>query len=164
MFTRAFTTGLTDPKRRVTEGEWQREFLQLRDSIVPCTHCRAENFDEHGKTGLRCWHCGTLVPPHPKLAVRHAAGIHYLTLSEGTRLLKRHLSNPWQEEETEVLLGEVVQNPQQPGVWGIKNLSTSSWKATPSGGSPREIPPQKAVPLNPGFRIEIEGAEAEIVP
>jgi DNA-binding helix-hairpin-helix protein with protein kinase domain len=164
MFSRAFITGLAEPKRRVTEGEWQREFLQLRDSIVQCASCHAENFDEFGSAPSRCWHCGTLVPPHPKLAVRHAAGIHYLTLSEGTKILKRHLSTPWQEEESEVPLGEVTRHPQQPGVWGIRNLSAQSWKAIPSGGEPVEILPQKAVPLNPGFRIIIDGSEVEIVP
>jgi DNA-binding helix-hairpin-helix protein with protein kinase domain len=164
MFTRAFTTGLAEPKRRVTEGEWQREFLQLRDSIVQCGSCHAENFDEYRGAPSRCWHCGIPVPPHPKLAVRHAAGIHYLTLSEGTKILKRHLSTPWQEEESDIPLGEVTRHPQQPGVWGIRNLSPQSWKAIPAGGEPVEIPPQKAVPLNPGFRIIIEGSEVEIVP
>jgi DNA-binding helix-hairpin-helix protein with protein kinase domain len=164
MFSRAFTTGLADPKRRVTEGEWQREFLQLRDSIVQCATCHAENFDEFGGAASRCWHCGTPVPPHPKLAVRHAAGVHYLTLSEGTKILKRHLSSPWQEEESDVPLGEVTRHPQQPGVWGIRNLSGQPWKAIPAGGEPLEISPQKAVPLNPGFRILIDGSEVEIVP
>jgi hypothetical protein len=164
MFCRAFTTGLSDPKRRVTEGEWQREFLQLRDSLVPCASCHAENFDEFGVTALRCWHCGTPISPHPKLAVRHAAGVHYLTLSEGTKILRRHLSTPWQEEESEVVLGEMTRHPQLPGVWGIRNLSPQSWKAIPARGDPVEISPQKAVPLNPGFRILIEGSEVEIVP
>jgi serine/threonine protein kinase len=164
MFTRAFTIGLEDPKRRITEGEWQREFLQLRDSIVQCSHCRAENFEEFGTTESRCWHCRTAILPHPKLLVRHAAGVHYLTLSEGTKILKRHLSNPWQEEEAETLLGEVVRHPRQPGVWGIKNWSPHPWKVTLSGGKAMEILPQQAVPLNPGFRIQIEGAEVEIVP
>ncbi|MDD1673471.1 MAG: protein kinase [Methanomicrobiales archaeon] len=164
MFTQAFTIGLADPKRRVTEGEWQREFLQLRDSIVSCTRCSAENFEEIGVSGSPCWHCRAPIPPHPKLAVRHSAGVHYLTLTEGAKILKRHLSTPWQEEEKETVIGEVVQHPQQPGVWGIRNLSSRPWKATTAGGEVLEIPPQKAVPLNPGFRILIEGAEVEIIP
>ncbi|MDD1716445.1 MAG: protein kinase, partial [Methanolinea sp.] len=164
MFTRAFVTGLSDPKRRVTEGEWQREFLQLRDSIVQCGSCHAENFDEFGTGPTRCWHCTAPLPRHPKLAVRHAAGIHYLTLSEGTTILKRHLSTPWQEEGADIPLGEVIRHPQQPGVWGIRNLTGQSWKAIPSKGPAMEIPPQKAVPLNPGIRIMIEGSEVEIVP
>lgn len=163
MFTQAFTTGLSDPKRRVTEGEWQRGFLQLRDSIVSCPRCHAENFLEAGKKDLHCWHCTTAIPSHPVLLVRIPTGSHSITLSEGTKVLKRHISSPWQDEEMTAVLGQVVKNPQTPGVWGIRNLTTQPWKAISREGATLDIPPQKAVPLNPGFRIQIEGVEAEII-
>jgi DNA-binding helix-hairpin-helix protein with protein kinase domain len=34
LFTHAFTTGLREPARRVTEGEWQNLFLQLKDGVI----------------------------------------------------------------------------------------------------------------------------------
>ncbi len=165
MFTRAFTTAVSDPKRRVTEGEWQREFLQLRDSLLACPRCHAENFDERVRGDRACWHCHTPLPTFPKLVVKNPAGTHYITLSQGTRILKRHLTAPWQDEEFTTPVGEVVKHPQRPEVWGIQNLSAETWKATLGDDpTPIEIPPQKALPLNPGFQIDLEGAHAEIVP
>lgn len=163
MFIRAFTVGLVDPKRRITEGEWQREFLQLRDSIVPCPHCRAENFDEHVRQGTACWHCKHIVPPHPKLVVKDATGGHFIVLSEGTKILKRHISPRWQDDDDPTIIGDVVKNPLHPEVWGIRNLTDHVWLAKAKDGKEIEIQPKKAVPLNPGLQLSINGVSAEFM-
>jgi DNA-binding helix-hairpin-helix protein with protein kinase domain len=44
LFEKAFTTGLHDPQHgRVTENEWKASMVQLRDAIIYCHHCNAEN-------------------------------------------------------------------------------------------------------------------------
>ena len=43
-FTRAFTAGLHDPHERVRESEWRAALMQLRDAILYCGQCGAENF------------------------------------------------------------------------------------------------------------------------
>ena len=47
VFTRAFTDGIADPQHgRVRESNWRAVMVRLRDSIVYCTHCNAENFHD----------------------------------------------------------------------------------------------------------------------
>ena len=71
--------------------------------------------------------------------------------------------NPLAEEDGAAVLGQVVQNPANPQVWGIKNLTQSPWSAVLPDGTAKEYPPQIAVPLNPGMKLNIAGAAAEIV-
>ena len=39
LFTRAFTDGLHEPRKRVREGEWMSAFSKLRDALFYCCHC-----------------------------------------------------------------------------------------------------------------------------
>lgn len=161
-FTRAFTIGLKNPGQRVTEGEWQRAFLQLEDAIVRCPRCLAENFQEASVPAKNCWHCHAPVPVHPRILIRGSSGDHYLVLSEGTSLLRRHFTRKPPEEDGGEIMGTVTRHPDDPSVWGIRNLTQNPWVATLPDGKRIEIPPQKAVPLNPGIRFIVEGSELEI--
>jgi DNA-binding helix-hairpin-helix protein with protein kinase domain len=63
LFTRAFTDGIRDPRRRVIELEWRRAMLRLRDSIVDCPRCRVENFyDAELTSAQHCWSCKNALP------------------------------------------------------------------------------------------------------
>ena len=66
-FIRVFTDGLQDPDRRVTEGEWQNLFSGIKDRIVICPRCRAENFALPDGTMPSCWHCRSPIAPPPLL-------------------------------------------------------------------------------------------------
>jgi DNA-binding helix-hairpin-helix protein with protein kinase domain len=164
LFTRAFTDGARDPRRRVTEGEWQRLFLQLSDGIIPCTGCRAENIWEPGGKDLACWNCSLPIPLPPKLLVTTSAGTRQVLLTRGATLSREAVGKGSREEGDPAPAGEVVQNPANPAIWGIRNLSREVWHATFPDGQSLEIPPQKSVPLNPGTRIDLGGASAEIIP
>lgn len=48
---------------------------------------------------------------------------------------------------------EVVQNPNQPGVFGLKNLTNKQWRAVLESGETREIDPGKSIRLAKGTRI-----------
>lgn len=164
LFTRAFTVGLRDPARRVTEGEWQNLFLQLNDGVVACSQCQAENLWEPLISTLTCWHCARAVAIPPRLMIAHASGKYPVMLSKGARLLQRHVNPHAIESEAFAVIGQVVQNPANPQVWGIKNLSSGPWKAQLPDGSAKEYLPQKSVPLNPGIRLLFAEVAAEIVP
>jgi hypothetical protein len=56
----------------------------------------------------------------------------------------------------------VVQNPQNPAVWGIRNLTGTPWQATMPDGKVQEAPPQRAVPLVPNVRIAMPFGKGEI--
>ena len=162
-FIRAFNAGIREPRRRVTEGEWQRLFLQLADGIIPCPGCRAENIWEPGGKAFSCWNCGSSIPVPPKLLVTTSFGTHYVLLTDGATISQSVLAPGSREDGDPVPAGKVVRNPADPTIWGIRNLSGINWRATFPDGQSLEVPPQKSVPLNPGTRIDMGGVSAEII-
>ncbi len=164
LFTRAFTDGVRESRRRVTEGEWQRLFLQLSDGIIPCPACRAENIWEPGTKALACWNCSSPIRIPPKLVLTTGAGTHQVLLTEGASLSPETLGFPGRDDGEPAPVGQVVRNPADPSIWGIRNLGQKVWRATFPGGQTLEIQPGKSVPLNPGAKIDMGGVTGEILP
>jgi DNA-binding helix-hairpin-helix protein with protein kinase domain len=160
LLTRAFTAGLHNPAHRITEGEWQRFFLQLKDGTIACPKCQAENLWENTQATFNCWHCQTVIPIPPKLVFKHAYSQHIVLLTQNTYLIQRHLQPT--TEIPEQPIGQVVQNPNNPNMWGIRNLTETAWTITFLDGSTKTIEPQRAVPLKLGLQLNISGIEAEI--
>ena len=76
LFIRAFTKGLKDPQNgRVLEAEWKSTFMKMRDSIIYCQKCGAENFYDFetimnsGNSLQKCWHCKTEVVLPPRIKI-----------------------------------------------------------------------------------------------
>jgi hypothetical protein len=61
------------------------------------------------------------------------------------------------------VIGQIRQNPDNPQIWGLCNLTATPWTATAPDGRTVEVPPQKSVPLAPGLKMNIGGTIAEIV-
>ncbi|WP_292368084.1 protein kinase domain-containing protein [Methanoregula sp. UBA64] len=162
MFIRAFTEGLTQPARRVTEGEWQNLFLSLKDRLVSCPHCRAENFSSVDDLPMTCWHCRREIPPAPSLRIQRPWGTISVTLSLGTTLLSRHILHPNGSDDGSRAIGKVVPHPAIPGAAGIRNLSKTSWQVIFPDGITSDVPPGRAVPLNPKTTITMEGTSCTI--
>lgn len=63
LFVKAFSVGLHDPNARVGDKEWWTALTRLRNSIVYCFACGAQNFEDanavHASTvnAANCWHC-----------------------------------------------------------------------------------------------------------
>ncbi|MDW8224279.1 MAG: hypothetical protein RMJ82_15160 [Gemmatales bacterium] len=163
LFTRAFTHGLADPRQRVTEGEWLLAFRQLRDATVRCPACRAVSVCDTRLQEISCWNCRQTVPLPPRLRFHHATGPHVVFVNAETKLLRRHLGNSNDDDGVNDVIGEVTQNPMQPGSWGIRNLSQATWVATSVDGKNVEVPPGKAVKLVARLRLQLLGATAELI-
>ncbi|WP_217596438.1 hypothetical protein [Cohnella sp. GbtcB17] len=154
MFTRAFTVGLHSPNQRVTEGEWKRLFAELEDCIVSCPHDRAENFWYEGAVSLHCWYCTREISSPPKLLIHNSAGRKFIVLNNDTIVLNHHFNPSADPGSAEQLVAKIVQNPNNPGVWGLRNLTDRPWIAEHGQEAPKEVPPQKAIPLVAGLKIE----------
>lgn len=153
LFIRAFTDGLHDPSKRVTEGEWRRLFMQLEDSIIRCPHDMAENIWD-GRSSVYCWHCGKPLTIPPRLFIQSGYGSSYVLLTSETKLKKRHIDEGRSvNDEEESVVAEVVQNPKNPKVWGLRNLTLQQWTATKPDGSEITIEPNRAVTLMNGIEI-----------
>ena len=163
LFVRAFTTGLHSPGLRVTEGEWQSVFLQIKDSSLSCGGCKAVNLWDPTLQALHCWHCKSEIHVPPRLLFEHPGGKAYVLLTSDVKILRRHVDPLGPESAAADIIGEVAQNPANPLVWGIRNLTSSPWSACGADGRTTEVAPTKAAPLSVGIRINMAGIEGTLV-
>jgi serine/threonine protein kinase len=164
LFTVAFTAGVRDAEHgRVTEGEWKCALARLQDSLLVCGHCQKENFfdasqlDAGGRYCKRCWNCEQ-VPPLP---FRLQLGKLTIVLNADTKLSAHH-----QEDHADLAatapLAEVSRHPQNPSVWGLRNLSEGRWVATTADGSTKDVEPGKSIVLAKGTKIAFGRLTGEI--
>ena len=152
MFTRAFTDGLRNGNARIVEKEWKDGFVKLRNSILYCHSCSAENFFNKK---LVCWRCRAQITPPPRLNL----GRQLLMLNHNAAVFGHHLhenfdfSNP---------VGKVSQHPQNPGKWGLTNLSNDPWTYTKKDGDTAVIEPGRNAPLAAGAKINFGPLEGII--
>jgi len=158
LFCKTFTIGLGRPERRVTEGEWQRAAKTAADALAPCPGCSAENPAGPGVGRLSCWHCGTRVPLAPWLGLKTAGGRQRMLLNGGFRLTPWHVTGDPEAEGA--ALGELTRHPQDPAVWGLKNLGPAVWLAILPDGCRREVAPGRSLPLMAGTEIHMPVGDA----
>ncbi len=165
LFENAFTVGLRSPARRVTEGEWQSLFLQLKDGAIACPSCHAISLWEPGQTSLTCWNprCRKPMAIPPRLVFSLPGGTHHVLLTRGAEVLRRHIDPTCPLDDASDLLGHMKRNPNNPNVWGLCNLTATPWSATAADGKTIEVPPQKSVPLATGLKVNIGGTIGDIV-
>jgi len=164
-FTKVFTEGIRDPQNgRVRESEWRSDMVRLRDSIVYCPHCVAENFydadafkDSGGKPAS-CWRCKKEV----RLPARIRIGKSIIMLNHDTRLFPHHIDDQRMYDFSKPI-AEVSQHPTNPNIWGLKNISSEKWVSTTADSSTvRDIEPGRSVTLSVGTKINFGKVEGEI--
>jgi eukaryotic-like serine/threonine-protein kinase len=164
LFTRAFTDGLRDPENgRVRENEWRSALVRLRDSIYYCPHCGAENFydvEYLKSTGGKlapCWKCKKT----PVLPFRIRIADNIIMLNRDTQLYPHHIDfqRKWDFSKP---VAEVNRHPNNPALWGLKNLSDEKWILTKSDGSIQEVEKGRSVPLTAGNKVNFGSVEGEI--
>ncbi len=155
VFVRAFTEGLNNANKRIEPSEWKRVFVQLKDHIVTSSS-GAENFYDTQKVKkgepLICWHTKKQIT----IPARLKLGTDVLVLNKGKQLFAHHLEKG-KTFDFSTPLAEVIENPQKPGVFGLRNLSQTSWKVTNTEGATSEVPQGKAAALKGGNTIDFGG-------
>lgn len=159
LFTRAFSEGLCQPKKRVRESEWRKAFVELRDSIVYCSGCGAENFYEKERLNANrphiCWSCNTAIQLPPRIRI----GNSVIMLNHDSKLFPHHLGNLY---DFTAPIAEVVRHPQKPNVWGLKNLSQDKWVVSRQDGTMSEVSPGRSATIAVGVKIHFGAAEGEV--
>lgn len=162
LFITTFTEGLKDPKNgRTGEIIWRKNLLKLRDSIMLCSNCKAENFiysgngRNSGKKEYMCWFCDKTQKVPPQLTISGRGISHTINLNEGTYLYKTHIDNSYNIEEKVGLVE--VRSKGDPITLGLKNISTSEWKYSIGNSELRIIPPQKGIIVKQGITIQFPG-------
>lgn len=163
-FTQAFTAGIRNPQNgRVVESIWRRVMIQLRDSIVYCPHCKAENFHDvaamraSADQPVRCWACRGTIQSLPRLRIDK----RIVMLNHDTRLYPHHVDSRRLFDFSQPVAA-VNRHPTNPHIWGLKNLSGEKWVAFRANGTVRDVEPGRSETLAVGTRINFGRAEGEI--
>ena len=170
LFLRAFTTGLHDPAHgRVRESEWRAAMVRLRDAILHCVNCGAENFydshalrPEHSASGSSslCWSCRKRLRLPPRMRIANTVNQSIVMLNHDTQLYPHHLDDEHQYDFGSPA-AEVVRHPANPQIWGLRNLTSNKWVATMPDGEVRDVPPGRSVTMAEGVRLQLGNSEAE---
>ena len=124
LFTQSFTEGLTSPNKRVTEKKWLETFANLMTGVVACPKCGAEVFYDESKDAQgvahACWNCSRAVQMPASIVI----GKSKILLHKNAKLYAHHL---YDDYDMNTVVGSVVQNPNNPSLWGIKNESKENW-------------------------------------
>lgn len=164
LFTRAFTEGIRDAQHgRVRESHWRAAMVRLRDAIIYCGNCNAENFYDpeafaaaKGLPGA-CWSCRKPLHLPPRLRI----GRDVVMLNHDTRLFPHHVDDENRYDFTQPVAA-VTRHPADPNLWGLKNLSMQNWSSTSTTGEVRDVWPGRSVTLAVGTKINFGRAEGEI--
>jgi DNA-binding helix-hairpin-helix protein with protein kinase domain len=164
LFTRAFTGGITDPQHgRVRESEWRSAMVRLRDSIIYCTYCQAENFYDAealaaaGGVSGDCWSCRRQLRLPPRVRV----GKRVVMLNHDTQLYPHHVDDDRLYDFAQPVAG-IARHPTDPNVWGLRNLSSERWVITSPDGTVKDVEPGRSLTLHVGTRINFGKSEGEI--
>jgi len=164
LFIKAFTDGIEEPKHgRVKESIWRANMLRLRDSIIYCNHCGAENFydvdtlDNSDNNFITCWSC----KESAQIPVQIHIGQNIVMLNHDTQLFPHHIDNTKLYEFSQPV-AEVTQHPHKPNIWGIKNLSEIQWITTTNENKVNHVDPGRSITLSAGLKINFGNSLGEI--
>jgi serine/threonine protein kinase len=150
LFTAAFTTGLLQPNRRVTENQWLDAIANLLSLVVICPKCGAEVFADDRQPAQgnerKCWSCGNTQTAPPVLSVekRRAA------LTAGAKLYAHHINGDY---DLGAIVGSVVRDPNNRERLGIRNDTNTPWVYIKTDGTEIPIAPGKSAAIVDGAKL-----------
>lgn len=158
LFTESFTVGLTAPNKRVTEHKWLETFANMMTGIVQCPKCGAEVFYDAAKAehsvAHTCWNCQTAVTIPTVLVI----GKSSIILKKDTKVYAHHLQG---NADMTTVMGEVVQNPNNPNLWGIRNNSDCNWTYIKPDGTQIPVPIGRTAGIAKNVKINFEQVVGE---
>ena len=153
MFMRAFMDGGTSTYLRPSAVDWMKVFVQMIMDYKECS-CGYHGFSftlKEQENGTRtCPKCGKVFYPLTN-------GMDTIWLAEGQQLYECQTGRLPFDKET--VTGIVVENKQQKGLYGIKNLGSAEWRGMYPDGSIREISKNQGMPIWGGMRLRFELGE-----
>ena len=131
--------------------------IQVRSQYVTCPHCGEKVFITPGAECV-CLECKRTVPKTAVLAIGLNSKV---ALVPGQKLYKCHTDIC---DDYTTVAAEVVRNPKDPKIWGIRNLSGKQWTVTLPDKSQRLVDHGSVMPVRQGLEIRFSsGIKAEIV-
>lgn len=160
LFEKSFTIGLREPAKRVTENQWLEIFTNMMSGIVICPKCGAEVFYDRTKESLgaahTCWNCESVT----KLPSKIQIGRNRILITYGAKIFSHHINGDY---DMDTMVGEVVTNPSNPNIWGVKNNSKKNWTYVKANDSQVPIEPGKAATIAKGAKIDFGKVSSEFI-
>ncbi len=94
-----------------------------------------------------CWGCQKAVTVPPRIVI----GKNTVLLMSNTKLYQHHIAGNY---DMETVVGEVVQNPANPKLWGIRNLSGDNWTYIKADGTQVSVPQGRSAAIARGTKID----------
>jgi len=162
LFTKAFAIGLHDSQARIRESEWRAAMARMRDAIIYCPKCGAENFYSAEKLKAAshpgvCWACKTMLVLPPRIRINDTI----VMLNWNTKLYPHHVDTGRLYDFSKPI-AEVNQHPTDPTIWGLRNLSEEKWVITTDDGVILDVEPGRNVRLAVGTKVNFGKKEGEI--
>jgi hypothetical protein len=82
-------------------------------------------------------------------------------LNHDTRLYPHHIDDA-RLFDLSAPVAEVVRHPQDPSIWGLKNLGGEKWVVTLADGSVKDVSPGQSAKLASGTKVNFGKIEGEI--
>ena len=151
LFVRAFSQEvMMKQKPRILEKEWLDAFFKLRAETGKCPYCKNEMF--YTAEGVNeCFECKKQITKPAKLMFKN----YNLPIYAGMKIYLWHIDSTLEDIET--VVGEIVTNPQNPKMLGLRNLSSSTWKISTTDGEQKPLSPGNVVPIRDGFTVDFIG-------
>jgi len=156
LFTASFTTGLSQPNRRITETQWLDALANLITGVILCGSCTAEVFIDDSVDAQRCWNCNKDISTPSIMRI----GKNRIALISNSKLYKHHTDGDY---DIDKIVGKVVQNPNNPALWGIRNESASEWVYTKADGTKLPVAPGKTAAIASGASIDFNQTAKGII-
>lgn len=150
-FIHSFTIGLSNPDERIIENEWQKLFITLRGEIINC-NCGNQtflsNFIQSANGELKCPKCATKYTAPLKINFKN----YTVFLLPQTKIYECHTN--LNSDNYELITGDVVQNKNNSGLWGIRNLSDNVWNIKMPDGKTKTITNNSVAPIFKNVEID----------
>lgn len=146
-FIHAFgSEGIHEPNKRKPENEWQKIFVRLRDEMIKCS-CGGETFIDPGAAQSTCINCRKKLDKPLILKV----GRNNVFMYPGQKSYVCHTKS--NSDDFTTITGEVIQNKNNPNLWGLRNLSPEVWLCTLPDGSTKNVNKNEVVPVFKDLKI-----------
>jgi serine/threonine protein kinase len=155
-FIKTFCDGAKEAGKRTTELEWLKILIMVRDSIVNCP-CGKDIylFLKQANQKIVCSCAKEHKYPHTLKVNKFN-----LYLFPGNSLLDIHLNG---SGDFNIEAGKVVASKSDPNKWGLKNLSSVTWRINKANGDTDQIPKDGIAIIEKGMSIEFTGSLTAVV-
>jgi serine/threonine protein kinase len=154
-FIQSFCDGMKNPNKRLTEKEWSKVILRLRDDILVCS-CGTDILWNNKNSAVVCPRCRANFGSPCYIEVNN----YRINLFPGNKLLSTHINDDF---STQDIYGQVVTNKQDPNKWGLQNMSKELWNVKKPDGETLTKATGTIISVVPGTEIELPGGNKLVI-